>query len=73
MITRAIKEGLDERYLTHRLRASSLAGVVGGIAASLLFVYRFFRDGVTSWDLLGIAVTIAVVKLAALAYYRATD
>lgn len=70
---RAVKEGLDERYFMHRLRATSLAAVVGGILASLLFVYRYFADDVTSWDLLAVAVTIAVVKVAALLYYRATD
>jgi len=73
MWTRAVKQGLDERYFMHRLRATSLAGIVGGILASLMFVYRFFVDGVTSWDLLGVAVTIAVVKVGALLYYRATD
>ena len=73
MIVLPVKENLDERYLMHRLRATSLAGVVGGILASLLFVYYYFADGAPRWDLLGVAVAIAAVKLGALAYFRMTD
>lgn len=73
MIVQTLKEGADERFLTHRLRATSLAGVAGGVTASLLFAYYFFWAQSTRWDLLAVAVVIAVVKLAALAYYRMTD
>ena len=34
MIVRTLKENVDERFLIHRLRATSLAGVVGGVTAS---------------------------------------
>jgi hypothetical protein len=32
---------VDERFLNHRLRSSSLGGVIGGIVAIILFAYRF--------------------------------
>ncbi|MDP2469305.1 MAG: hypothetical protein Q8W45_11410 [Candidatus Palauibacterales bacterium] len=73
MIVRTLKENVDERFLTHRLRASSLAGVAGGVSSSLLFAYYYFVRQDPRWDLLAVAVLIAVVKLSALAYYRATD
>jgi hypothetical protein len=73
MIISTMKENIDERFLTHRLRATSLAGVVGGLLASLLFVYYYFAEHAPRWDLLAVAVAIAAVKIGALAYFRMTD
>ncbi len=64
---------IDERFLMHRLRSTSLAGVVGGAAAILLFAYRCFFEHLWSWDLFFVGVTIVAVKLAALIWYRCTD
>jgi hypothetical protein len=64
---------MDERFLVHRLKSTSLAGVVGGLLASGLVVYQFFAHDVARWDLLAVAVTIALVKLGGLAYYRLVD
>ena len=60
---------VDERFLNHRLRATSTAGITGGILACLLFAYRYYVNGVWSWDLLGLAGTIVTVKLAMMAWY----
>lgn len=64
---------VDERFLNHRLRSTSLAGIVGGVTASLLFAWRFYVNHVWSWDLFGVAVTIVGVKLGAMLYFRLTD
>ena len=64
---------IDERFLMHRLRSTSLAGVIGGCTAILLFAYRYFIDHRWSSDLLSIGVIIVAVKLTALAWYRWTD
>ena len=64
---------VDERFLNHRLRSTSLAGIVGGVFASLLFSYRYYHNHMWSWDLLAVAVTIVGVKLSAMAWYRITD
>ncbi len=64
---------LDERFLTHRLRSTSLAGIVGGVTAVGLFAWRFYVDHVWSWDLFAVALTIVGVKLAAMLWYRLTD
>ena len=64
---------VDERFLNHRLRFTSLAGVIGGLLSIFLFSYRFFVNGVWSWDLFTIAITIVLVKLSAMAWYRFTD
>jgi hypothetical protein len=64
---------LDERFFSHRQRSTSLASVIGGMAAVGLFAYRYFVDGIWSWDLFAVAATIVVVKLALMAWYLITD
>jgi len=64
---------IDERFLTHRLRSTSVAGVAGGVLAMLLFAYRYSIDGIWSWDLLAVGVTIAAVKLTLMTWYHLTD
>jgi hypothetical protein len=64
---------IDERFLTHRLRSTSMAGILGGTVAMSLFAYRYFHDKFWSWDLLTVGLTIAGVKLALMIWYRMTD
>lgn len=64
---------VDERFLNHRLRSTSLGGVIGGALAICLFAYRYYVDHVWSWDLLAVGLTVVGVKLAALLWYRLTD
>lgn len=64
---------IDERFLNHRLRSTSAAGVIGGVVAVGLFAYRYYIDHQWSWDLLAVGLTIVVVKLAVLAWYFLTD
>jgi hypothetical protein len=64
---------VDERFLNHRLRATSLAGIIGGVTAICLFAYRFYVTHVWSWDLFAVAMTILGVKLTVMAWYRLTD
>ena len=64
---------VDERFLTHRQRSTSVAGMAGGMLAVLLFAYRFYVDHVWSWDLLAVAMTVVVIKLALMTWYFLTD
>ncbi len=63
----------DERFFTHRLRSTSLAGVVGGVLAVSLFAYNLYAKDIVRWDLFAVAATMAAVKLAAMAWFRLTD
>ena len=63
----------DERFFTHRLKSTSLAGVLGGVVAIGLWTYRYYIDHVWSWDLFAVALTFVGVKLAAMAWYWFTD
>lgn len=64
---------IDERFLRHRLKSTSLAGQVGIVLAAGLWFYRTFHDHVRSWDLFAIVVAMALVKIAAVVWYRLRD
>jgi hypothetical protein len=68
-----LPKAIDERFLTHRRRSTSIAGITGGYVAVLLFAYRFYIDHTWSWDLLSVAITIAVVKVSLMIWYSLTD
>ena len=68
-----VGKAIDERFLNHRLRSTSLAGIIGGVVAILLFAYRYYINHVFSWDLFAVALTIVGVKMAVLIWYRITD
>lgn len=64
---------IDERFLQHRLKSSSLGGVVGGMFAILLWAYRFYVNHVWSWDLFAVVLVIVGVKWAVMGWYLLTD
>ena len=64
---------IDERFLMHRLRSTSVAAVVGGVSAIGLFAYRYYFDHFWSWDLLAVGLVIVVTKWAFLIWYRFTQ
>ncbi len=73
MIIPILNGNPDERFFTHRLRSTSLAGVVGGVLAVGLFAYNLYAKDIIRWDLFAVGATMMVVKLAAMAWYRLTD
>ncbi len=64
---------VDERFLNHRLRSTSMAGIAGGVLASLMFSWRFYVNHIWSWDLLTVAVTFVGVKLGAMLWLHFKD
>jgi hypothetical protein len=61
---------VDERYLDHRRRASSIAGITSALLALVLFEYRFFFDHVWSWDLLALVITFVLIKMSLFTWFR---
>ena len=57
-----LRRFVDERFLEHRRRSTSVAGVVGGYVAVGLFAWHYYVDHFWSWDLLAVALTIVLVK-----------
>lgn len=64
---------IDERFLEHRRRSTSLAGIVGAFVALGLCAYHYFVDHIWNWELFAIAATVAAVKLTLMIWYRFTD
>lgn len=64
---------VDERFLEHRRRSTSLAGIAGCLVAGALFEYRLIRYHVISWELMAVLVAMALVKLSMMAWYRFID
>ncbi len=59
---------VDERFLNHRRRSTSVAGIASACLALVLFEYHYFVDHVWSWDLLAVGVTFVTIKLAVLGW-----
>jgi hypothetical protein len=64
---------LDERFLMHRLRSTSIAGLTAVALTGGLFIYDAAVDSVLRWDLFAIVATAAVVKVACMTWYRFKD
>jgi len=61
---------VDERFLEHRRRSSSTAGIITACLAIVLFEYRFFVNHIWSWDLLAIALVFILIKMSMFTWYR---
>ena len=64
---------IDERFLEHRRRSTSAAGIAGALLAVGLWAYHYFAHGILKWELFAIAATVAVVKVILMIWYRITD
>ena len=65
-----LRNFVDERFLDHRRRSSSAAGILCAILAVCLFEYRYFVDHFWSWDLFALALIFVAVKMSLFAWYR---
>jgi hypothetical protein len=61
---------VDERFLEHRRRSTSLMGIAGALIAVVLFEYRLFHDHFISWDLLAVLGSMVAVKMGLMLWYR---
>jgi hypothetical protein len=64
---------IDERFLMHRLRSTSIGGLSAVVVAAGLFFYQLLAKDIIRWDLFAIIGTAAVVKMSVLAWYRIND
>jgi hypothetical protein len=70
---KGLSQVIDERFLSHRRRSTSTAGIAGAYVAVGLFWYRYFVEGIWSWDLLAVGMTVAAVKLSLMTWYYVKD
>jgi hypothetical protein len=64
---------VDERCLEHRRRSTSLAAVGGALLAGGILEYRVFYLHSIDWSLFAVLITMAVVKIAAMLWFRFND
>jgi hypothetical protein len=64
---------VDERFLEHRRRSSSLAAIAGVCVAGGIFEYRLIAQHVIDWNLFAVVVIMAVVKMGMFTWYRMND
>jgi hypothetical protein len=64
---------VDERFLEHRRRSTSVAGIVGALAACGIFEYRLLVQHVENWDLFAVLVAMVATKLGMMLWYRMRD
>jgi hypothetical protein len=68
-----LRRFVDERFLEHRRRSSSIAGIAAACLAVVLFDYRLLVNNIWSWDLLVVAIAFVVIKMSLFAWYRVND
>ena len=73
MIIPIFSKEIDERFLMHRLKSTSLAGVIGALVAAGFWARDFYGNDVFRKDLFAVIATMAVVKIAAMLWFRFTD
>lgn len=64
---------IDERFLEHRRRSTSIASLTGALVAYGLFMYHYLVQHRLDWDLFVVILTIAAVKVGMMIWYRLTD
>jgi hypothetical protein len=64
---------LDERFRMHQYKSTRLAVLAGALAIYALFLYDLIAHRSIRWDLAGVLVLMAAVKIASMLYYRRTN
>ena len=64
---------MDERVIMHRYKATRAAMVAGLIIMGVFFWYDYISIREVRWDLLLVMSAMAVVKVAAMIYFRRTN
>ena len=64
---------IDERFFRHRQRSTSIAALVGAWVAAGLLAYRYFAQGIWSWDLFAVLVTLGAVKMVLMVWFFLTE
>jgi hypothetical protein len=68
-----LRNFVDERFLEHRRRSTSTAGIIGCLVAVGLFEYRLICQHFISWELFAVVSTMAAVKVSMMLWYRFND
>ena len=70
---RLLGVAVDERFLDHRRRSSTLAMIAGALVSGGLFEYRLIAQHRWDWEMGGVLLAMVATKLTAMAWYRFND
>ena len=73
MLIPILGKEIDERFLMHRLKSTSLAGVIGALVAAGLWAWNYYGNHVFRWDLFAVVATMAAIKISAMLWFHFTD
>ena len=61
---------IDERFLMHRLKSSSLASMTGAAMLGAWILYQFYAKDIFRWDCIIILTVMVIVNLTTMTYLR---
>jgi hypothetical protein len=64
---------VDERFLMHRLKSTSYAGMGVAAGSLLLFLYRLYVQQRWDLELLAVGAAFVAIKMSFMAWYVLTD
>jgi len=64
---------IDERFLEHRRRSTSIASLAGALVAYGLLMYRLLAQHRLRWDLFAVIPATALVQVGMRLRYRDSD
>ena len=64
---------VDERFLAHRRRSTSIAGMTAAALALGLFLFRLYVNHVRDWDLFVVGLTFVFVKIGVMVWSALSD
>ena len=67
------KSSIDERFLLHRYKSTSHAGITAALLLGAWFFYEQIKNGVNRTDFLIVLAVMAVVKVTFMIWYHLKD
>jgi hypothetical protein len=64
---------VDERFLDHRRRSSTLAMIAGALVSGSLFEYRLIAQHRYDWGMAAVLLAMLATKLTAMTWLRFAD
>lgn len=67
------RDDIDERFVLHRYKSTSHAGVLAALIMAAWFWYDWIENDVTRYDFLIVLCSMAVFKLGFMTWYHFRD
>jgi hypothetical protein len=68
-----LRHNVDERFLLHRYKSTSHAGILAALLMATWFWYDWVANGVKRYDFLTVLCSMAVFKILFMTWYHFRD